>query len=296
MSVPRTVAIIGKGRLGSVVLSTLAEAGFKTTVISRSPQNDEALPPNTDFKVVDYNSLDSLVAALSGQDVVVSTVNLLAVPQQKLIIDAAIKAGVERFIPSDFGSISTDLSAAHLLHNIQLVEIQNNLKSNEDLIEWTVFSIGAFTEFLVNFDIAFDWQNKSAEIWGDGGHRISTTSLLGTAKAIAAALKDPSVSKNRVLHVHELAVTQSQLLTLAQKFSPGTTWKIKTIDNPLEEMERLGKVAQQNPEPGNIYKFVRATLLSGRFQAFYEQVDNELLGLGLLTEDDLEAKFAAAFG
>jgi hypothetical protein len=63
-----------------------------------SPQNDEALPPNTDFKIVDYNSLDSLLAALNGQDVVVSTVNQMAVPQQKFIIDAAIKAEVKRFI------------------------------------------------------------------------------------------------------------------------------------------------------------------------------------------------------
>lgn len=58
-------------------------------------------------------------------------------------------------------------------------------------------------------------------------------------------------------------------------------------------MERLEKIAKQNPEPVNVYKFVGATLLSGRFQVFYEKVDNELLGLGLI---DLEAKFAASFG
>lgn len=75
--------------------------------------------------------------------------------------------------------------------------------------------IGAFTEFIVNCDIAFDWQNKSAEVWEDGGHRVSTTSLAGTAKAIEAALKDPTVRRNRVLHVHELAVTQSQLPAFA---------------------------------------------------------------------------------
>lgn len=65
------------------------------------------------------------------------------------------------------------------------------------------------------------------------------------------------------------------------------------IDNPSKEMERLEKIAKQNPEPGKVYKFVGATLLSGRFQSFYEKVDNELLGLGLI---DLEAKFAASFG
>ncbi|CAI6078215.1 unnamed protein product [Clonostachys chloroleuca] len=120
--------------------------------------------------------------------------------------------------------------------------------------------IGAFTELIVNFDIAFDWQNKSAEVWEDGGHRVSTTSLAGTAKAIESALKDPT---------------------------------IEMIDNPSKEMERLEKIAKQNPEPGKVYKFVGATLLSGRFQSFYEKVDNELLGLGLI---DLEAKFAASFG
>jgi hypothetical protein len=66
-----------------------------------------------------------------------------------------------------------------------------------------------------------------------------------------------------------LAVTQSQLLALVHKYSPGTTWKIENIDNPSEEIERLEKIAKQNPEPGKVHKFVRANLLSGRFQAFY---------------------------
>jgi hypothetical protein len=49
---------------------------------------------------------DQLVTALKGQDAVVHIV-FTDVPKTKTLIDAAIKAGVKRFILSEFGSDPT---------------------------------------------------------------------------------------------------------------------------------------------------------------------------------------------
>ena len=53
----------------------------------------------------DY-TVDFLTSAMKGQDVVVLTIGSAALAAQTTAIDAAIKAGVKRIIPSEFGSVS----------------------------------------------------------------------------------------------------------------------------------------------------------------------------------------------
>ncbi|KAH8626870.1 hypothetical protein IG631_18888 [Alternaria alternata] len=93
---------------------------------------------------------DNLEAAFRGRDVIVSTVGMEAIPGQKLVIDAAIEAGVKRFIPSDFGALTTDSNASHFPHNLEMIDIQEYLHTKADagLPEYTIFSIEALTEFI----------------------------------------------------------------------------------------------------------------------------------------------------
>ncbi|KAG6355084.1 hypothetical protein INS49_004165 [Diaporthe citri] len=234
----------------------------------RSEKTDESLPANVRRVAVDYSDTPSLANALKGQDVVVSTVGMEGIPGQKLIIDAAIQAGVRRFIPSDFGSLTTNPAASRLPHHVSMVEIQDYMRSKSNKIEYTIFSIGAFTDFLVNR--------------GDGTSRISTTSLNGAARAIVGALKNPEPTKNKNVFVHELVVTQSQLLSLAKKYSPQAEWTITKIDDPEAEFDRLLTVVREQPEIPKIIALVKASLLSGKFQVYYKAVDNDLVGLPLL--------------
>jgi hypothetical protein len=69
-------------------------------------------------------------------------------PHQMAIIDAAIKSGVKRFIPSEYGlKTYDDAVVAHapiVAHKRRYVEY---LKSNETSISWTAIITGPF----------FDW-------------------------------------------------------------------------------------------------------------------------------------------
>lgn len=266
------------------------------TLLSRSEKTCEEPPAGVHRITVDYNDKQSLVNALKGQHAVVSTVAMEAILGQKLIIDAAIQAGVRRFIPSDFGSLSTDPAASDLPHHVSMVEIQNYVKSKSDQIEYTIFSIGAFTEFLVKYPFAFDFEQKTAQVWGDGTTKISSTSLNGAARAIVGALKNPEPTKNKNIHVHELVVTQSQLLSLAKKYSPQAEWTITQVVDPAAEFARLEDLVKIQPDITNITSLIKACLLSGKYQGHYEAVDNELVGLPVLTEGDLEARFAEVYG
>lgn len=94
-----------------------------------------------------------LAKALEGQDAVVSTVGANGFQGQKVLINAAIKAGVKRFIPSELSS--NTLSAAVR----QLVPVFEHKKAVLDYLKekeytgltWTGIAVGAL----------FDWVRLS---------------------------------------------------------------------------------------------------------------------------------------
>lgn len=89
----------------------------------------------------------SLVKALKGQDAVVSAIAGAALLEQIKIVDAAIEAGVKRFIPSEYGT-DTDNKHSHTRVPLFVLKYQvaEHLKKNQDKIEWTVFATGPFID------------------------------------------------------------------------------------------------------------------------------------------------------
>lgn len=73
---------------------------FDITVLTRESSTHK-FPEEVKVVKVDYTNLESLTKALEGQDALVSAVATLAVPSQRMLIDAAVEAGVKRIIPSE---------------------------------------------------------------------------------------------------------------------------------------------------------------------------------------------------
>ncbi|OBR12537.1 NmrA-like family protein [Colletotrichum higginsianum IMI 349063] len=300
MSTFKNVALLGKGYLGSAILKELVEGGFNVTVLGRSESTKDGLPDGVGFKVVDFASIDSLTPALQGQDAVVSTVSKAGLLTQPVAIDACIKAGVKRYIPSDWGSFTTDPKAHSDLatvlgpmFNTQKYVIE---KARAGEIEYTIFSVGGFIDLFTRIPVAFDFANKSIIMYDDGVHPFSITSIASIGKAVVGALKNPDATKNRNLKIHELLVSQAQLLALAKKLSPpGTQWKETKLDGKTEWENALKAVLEDPYNETKILEVIKTSLFSGRYESAYGKVDNELVGVPLLTEKDLEEKMAAAF-
>jgi hypothetical protein len=88
------------GNVGKPILKALLDAGqFEVTVLSRKESN-ATFPTAAKVVKTDF-SADSLADLFRGQDVVISAVTTQAVDEQIKFIDAALKAGVKRFITSD---------------------------------------------------------------------------------------------------------------------------------------------------------------------------------------------------
>ncbi|KAH7165214.1 hypothetical protein EDB81DRAFT_917183 [Dactylonectria macrodidyma] len=295
MSTIRHVALLGKGFLGTAVLKELLAKGFEVTVFTRVGSATKDLPEGVHVAQVDYSSLSSLTEALKGKDAVVSTLNGDAILGQTLIIDAAIQAGIKRFVPADFGSITTDPNAWDLPCHYPTVQIQQHLaaKARDGQIEWTIFSTGPFLDLVLTFPFAFNFANQTVELFDNGKHRFSGSTTSSIGKAIAASFKNPEATKNRNVFIHNIVTSQGELVEIAKKLSPaGVEWAVTNVDGKAELQKQLDDAATNGPNLGNIIGMLKAAILSGGYESEYKVVDNELLGLEIWTKQDLEALVA----
>jgi uncharacterized protein YbjT (DUF2867 family) len=285
-----------KGLLGSAILTQLLEKGFEVTVFTRSQSSIRDLPTEVHVAEVDYSSLSSLADALKGKDAVVSTITSAAIPEQKIIIDAAIQAGVKRFIPADFGALSTDPSAKELPIHIPTAQIRQYLdeKARDGQIEYSVFSNGIFLELIFSFPFLFDHANRKVELLDNGEHPFSVTRVTSIAKAVAGLLKNPEGTKNRIFYIHDMATTQAQLVKLVKRHSsPEPQWTETKLDAGVELQKHLESFARDGFNLENGAGLLRAAILGGKYASEYKAVENERFGLELWTEKELDAFVAS---
>jgi hypothetical protein len=105
-------------------------------------------------KKVNYESVDSLKEALQGQDALVSAAATPAVGSQYSLVDAAVAAGVKRFIPSEFGintrTVQHEGLKTILARKIQLLDYIIKKSEENPTLSWTGISTGLFFDWVCN--------------------------------------------------------------------------------------------------------------------------------------------------
>lgn len=131
----------GGNNIGHHILNSLVEDGtFNVSVLARKSSKTTSYPDSVRvIRVSDEFIHDELVRSLQGQDVVIVTTGLAARSQQDKLIDAAIAAGVKRFIPSDFGIDNADVANQQLCPIFKFKsEVEDYLRSKEtSTFSWT---------------------------------------------------------------------------------------------------------------------------------------------------------------
>lgn len=161
---PTKVTIIGAGgHLGRHMVTSLdANPNFQISVVTRqyssSCDTGANFLPHIPIYCIPSNTYDNaetqLVSILTGQDIVISAIATQAVGQQRTIIDAAVKAGVKLFFPSEFGHDTRNQRAAEPLPEFVCKTkrgIVQYLQSKEDAgLKWTAFVTGPVFEMCVH--------------------------------------------------------------------------------------------------------------------------------------------------
>jgi len=228
----KNVLLIGaSGNLGPSVLREFLNSPFNISVLSR--QESTATFPS-DVKVIkaDYSSSSSLTAALQGQDAVISIVGGVALGDQQKFIDAAIAAGVKRFLPSEFGSNTPDprVNAIVPIFAAKTGAV-DYLKSKENEITWSSLITGPFFDWglKVGF-LGFDLSSKTVTLIDNGTTPFSSTNLSQIGKALIAILQHPAETANKYIYVSSFNISQSDILAVFEKVS-GEKWTAKNVDS-----------------------------------------------------------------
>lgn len=149
---------------------------------------------------------------------------------QNKLIDAAIAAGVKRFIPSEYGSNTPDKRAREIVPMFEAkFGTVNYLKSKESEISWTSLVTGPFFDWglRVGF-LGFDGSSKTATIFDDGEAEFIATNLHQIGVATVKALEHADLTKNQYVYIGGVQTTQNQVLAAAEK-ATGTKWTVKKI-------------------------------------------------------------------
>ena len=124
-------------------------SAIEVSVLSRL-SSTSTFPESVRVHKIEYSEA-ALVKAFHGQDAVISAAGGSAILEQKTFIDAAIKAGVKRFFPSEFSVNTLDPGARDLVPIFQQKkEILDYLHAKEEGgLTWTGIAVG----------LLFDWVN-----------------------------------------------------------------------------------------------------------------------------------------
>ncbi|KAH6713520.1 NmrA-like family protein [Leptodontidium sp. MPI-SDFR-AT-0119] len=280
----KNIAIIGaSGSVGKLILDALVrEARFHVTVLTRS-SSTAIFPTDITARKTDYSAAD-LIKAFAGQDAVISVVGLSGFTEQKSFIDAAISAGVKRFIPSEFSSNTLSPAVLQLLPIFaQKKEVLDYLKEKEGSgLTWTaIWPALLFDSGLKNGFLGFDLEARTATIWDKGTNQFTLTDDDQLGSAVLAVLDRPEQTVNKNIYVASFETSQKKILAALEE-ATGDKWTVTdttTTREVAEASEKLGK-----GDFSGAFTLVRATSFANipGLRANYgrdEDLSNELLGL-----------------
>lgn len=226
MSIKNVIIIGAGGNLGPSVLKAFLDSSFNTTVLSREGSSS-TFPSGVKVLRANYDSAESLKQAFQGQDAVVSLVGGGALGDQNKLIDAAIAAGVKRFLPSEFGSNTTNSEVRAVVPVFEAkFGTVNYLKSKEDSISWTSVVTGPFFDWglKVGF-MGFNPADKTANIVDSGNATFSATNLGKIGQAVVKALENAEATKNQYVYISGFQTSQNEVLAAAEKIT-GEKWSV----------------------------------------------------------------------
>ena len=245
------------------------------------------------IKEVDYSSASSIQPALEGVTVVVSTLGSLAVGDQNALIDAAVAAGVHRFIPSDFGS---DMSNP----NSRALPVYAGKVGMQDYAKAKATENSSFTYTCIYNHLFFDWcmengflisiKDHSATIYDGGSRPVSMTRLDTVGKAVVGVLAHLEETKDRIVYVQDTAMSQNALISMVKSID-GKEWTLKNVDTTKSREDAY--VELKKGDKADIGSAMMGFLTSaiwaeGYGNDFSDHVDNDLLGIPQMTKHEVE--------
>jgi NmrA-like family len=232
-----------------------------------------------------------LEAALKGQDAVVSTLGYLAESEQTRLIDAAVAAGVKRFIPSEFGIDTTNPKgkALPVFHGKVAAQQYLKEKAASGAISYTFVANGLYLDWGLMVGLIADLKGQKAELYDGGDRCISVSRTSAVGDAIVTVLSRYEDTNNRMLRIQEGVVTQNQLIDIAKKLGKTGSWDTKVVDTAQLESAGHDELGKAEPDPNWRYLFIKRGIWGDGFGGeFAATADNKVLGIKEMSGSEIE--------
>jgi len=262
--------------------SKFSKVGVLTAAASLADEKKKAIfdtlhGEGLEIVVSDLDDKESLVKALKGWDTVICALAPLAVPKQKTVIDAAVEAGVSRFLPSEFGfDLSTPFNSIQPAYKGK-VAIEEHLKEvalNNPSFSYTFISNGSFADFIFQVPpIVFelDPRQHTANIIGDGDVPISFTSYEDVGEFVVAVLQRPGETHNKLVCVQGQLSSWNEIVKILEGLQ---SRKYTVTYTSIAEVEEKETEAWKKGDPSAARLNLRRCMGTGN--AKLDNVDNDL--------------------
>ncbi|NIO29715.1 MAG: NmrA family NAD(P)-binding protein [Candidatus Latescibacteria bacterium] len=196
-----TIVVAGAtGNLGGRIARALRERGASVRALVRHGTALDKIERLQKLGVaiarIDLSNASEVIPACSGASCVVSALQGLRdviVEKQTALLDAAIKAGVPRFIPSDYSIDFTKFPPGEN-RNLDLRRDFHKRLDKTSISATTIFN-GAFADMLTGQMPLILFKLKRVLYWGDADQRMDFTTIDDTAAFTASAALDPSTPR-----------------------------------------------------------------------------------------------------
>ena len=214
MTQPIIVLAGAAGDLGGRIAKALVARGAAVRALVRGEVSDadkaRLVQPGLTPTIVDMSDIGGVAAACEGAACVVSALSGLRgviVDRQSLLLDAAVRAGVPRFIPSDYSADFTRTTPG----DNRNFDLRREFKARADLADIKVTSIlnGAFMDMLGAEMPIIQPRIRRVLYWGDADQKLDFTTKDDVAAYVAAASLDATTP--RILRIAGDTLSASEL-------------------------------------------------------------------------------------
>jgi hypothetical protein len=246
------------------------------------------LPPHLNSDAVSHQksdfSLASLVSVFAEQDLVISTTAGGDSDQQIRIIDAAIAAGVRRFMPHEFGHDTLNKGiSSRIVKSAGRAKVIGHLRaaSKSSDFQWVGVATGYTLDTgLISGNMGIDLVWHSATIHGIGTETFAASSLQRVGQVIVRIVDHWDEVANQYIYAAGVLTSANEILRGAEK----ATQREFTVGNyDVEECVKEGeaRIERGYPDTG-MFLLERSILYDEQLDAaepFKSRSSNKLLQL-----------------
>ncbi|PYQ46071.1 MAG: NmrA family protein [Acidobacteria bacterium] len=239
------ILVVGPtGHLGRELVKACSQQGHEAHALVRpatrkDPAKMHALQAaGATIHEGDLKDYDSLLRACRSADIVISAVGGLQIGDEGALVKAVKEAGVQRFVPSDFGLDPAAAGPGSCVLFDAKAAVQASVKAAG--IPYTFIHSNAFFSYWANSlgdltRLGGKLPPEEVSVYGDGNVVGALTSVPDVARVTVRAVSDPRL-RNKEIRITANTITQNLLIALWQTTSGRT---VKRTSVPAAELEKM---------------------------------------------------------